>query len=452
MRSTKRSTSSSRGPPVPPEPRPAGIGAAIAAAEERARRSLLRNHGGGHAPVSFLELFFDLVFVFAITQLSYFLKDHLSLTGFAEALVLFLAIWWAWIYTTWATNWADPERLAVRVMLLALMGLSLVLAVALPDAFGDQAWLFAGCYLALQIGRTLFMAAILRHANPANSRNMVRITLWFCFSALFWAAGVWRGEDERLVWWALAVLIEYLGPVSLYRVPGLGVSSTSDWDISGSHMAERCGLFIIIALGEGIIITGAGFAALSMQAGRIEAFVLAFLSSVLMWWLYFDLGAKRGASHIGEHAEAGRIARNAYTYLHMPIVLGIVIFAVADAKLLADWNEPASGKLVLVMCGGALVFLTGLGLFKRHSNTLLNFPFSHSIGALAFLGLGLWAWFSPISSLALGRSAVAIFAAAALWEWVSYHGGWTERIELAGLPVPQRMLASLRRRNAERLK
>lgn len=436
---------------MPPELRRGGIGAAIAAAEAKSRRSMLRGHGGGHAPVSFLELFFDLVFVFAITQLSHFLKDSLSWSGFAEALVLFLAIWWAWMYTTWATNWADPERFAVRVMLLAMMALSLVLGVALPDAFGDMAWLFAGCYVALQIGRTLFMAVILRHDNPGNSRNMVRITLWFCCSALLWAIGVWRGEDERLGWWALAVLFEYCGPMAMFRVPGLGASSTTDWDISGSHMAERCGLFIIIALGEGIIITGASFAALSMEAGRTEAFLIAFLSSVLMWWLYFDLGEKRGASYIREHADAGRIARNAYTYLHMPIVLGIVIFAVADAKLLADWSAPVSGQLALVLCGGATVFLIGLGLFKRFSNTLLNFPLSHGVGALLFAGFGIWAWISTANSLTLGRVAVAILAGVALWEWVSYHGGWIERMEAAGIPFPQRLRARVERRNAARL-
>jgi low temperature requirement protein LtrA len=436
---------------MPPEPRRGGIGAAIAAAEANTRRSMLRNHGGGHAPVSFLELFFDLVFVFAITQLSHFLKGNLTWLGFTQTLVLFLATWWAWMYTTWATNWADPERFAVRVMLLTLMGLSLAMAVAMPDAFGGKAWLFAACYVALQIGRTLFMAAILRHSNPANSRNMVRITLWFCFSALFWAVGVWRGPEERLGWWALAVLIEYCGPMTMFPVPGLGRSSTSDWDISGSHMAERCGLFIIIALGEGIIITGASFAALSMEAGRVEAFMLAFLSSVLMWWLYFDLGEKRGASHIRDHAEPGRIARSAYTYLHMPIVLGIVIFAVADAKLLADWSAPASENLVLVLCGGALVFLGGLGLFKSFSNTLFNFPLSHGVGALLFVWLGAWAWSEAMTALTLGRWAVAIFASVALWEWVSYHGGWIAPMERVGIMVPAGLRERVERRNAERL-
>ncbi|MCZ8019580.1 low temperature requirement protein A [Novosphingobium sp.] len=411
------------------EPRRGGIGAALAAAEAKSRRSLLRNHGGGHAPVSFLELFFDLVFVFAITQLSHFLKDHLTWLGFAQALVLFLAVWWAWMYTTWATNWADPERFEVRVMLLVLMALSLLMAVALPYGFSKYAGLFALSYVALQIGRTVFMALILRTENPRNGRNMMRIGVWFCLSALFWLIGVLRPEEERLGWWGLAVAIEYLGPITLFPVPLLGRSSPADWDISGSHMAERCGLFIIIALGEGIIITGATFANADKALGPALAFALAFMSSVLMWWLYFDLGQKRGSEHISSNAEVGRVGRSAYTYLHMPIVLGIVVTAVADAKLLAMWDQPADGKLALTLCGGAVVFLSGLGLFKRHSNPLGNFPLSHGIGAILFLALGYVAWQGGLTTLQVGGLGVAALAAVSGWEWVSYHGGWKERID-----------------------
>lgn len=411
------------------EPRRGGIGAAVAAATQRARRSMLRNHGGGHAQVSFLELFFDLVFVFAITQLSGFLKANLNWMGFAQALVMFLAVWWAWMYTTWATNWANPDRLPVRIMLLVVMLLALAMAVALPEALGDKAWLFAACYVAIQIGRTLFMVLVMLPENPRNARNMTRITLWFCASAPFWIAGALRSEDERLFWWIAGIAIEYAGPIALFRVPGLGKSSSTDWDISGSHMAERCALFIIVALGEGIIITGAAFGSLSMEAGRVWAFVCAFVSSVLMWWLYFDIGAVRGSQHIAGHADPGRIARNAFTYLHMPIVLGILVYAVADAKSLANWQAAADGKLLLTLCGGACLFLTGLGLFKRHASTFNNFPLSHLVGLAAFALTGLGGWLWPMPTLVLTSSGVAIFAVIAVWEWVSFHGGWVERME-----------------------
>ena len=156
----------------PAEPRRGGIGAAIAAAEAKTRRSMLRNHGGGHAPVSFLELFFDLVFVFAITQLSHGLLHHLSWHGFAEAVVLFLAVWWALIYTTWVTNWANPDRLPIRVMLLTVMLLSLGMAVAIPEAFAAQGLVFAVCYVAIQLGRSAIMARLFRADSAARVRNI----------------------------------------------------------------------------------------------------------------------------------------------------------------------------------------------------------------------------------------------------------------------------------------
>ena len=136
------------------EERGLGIGAALAEAKEKSRRSLLRNHGGGHASVSNLELFFDLVYVFAITQLSHFLLVHLDWMGAAQTAILFFAVWWAWMYTTWATNWIDPDRAANRFLIGAVMLSSLVLACALPGAFGPKGWQFVAAYLTVQIGRT----------------------------------------------------------------------------------------------------------------------------------------------------------------------------------------------------------------------------------------------------------------------------------------------------------
>lgn len=433
-----RWTHSSHGPAVSPERRPAGgIGAAVAAANQRARRSLLRNHGGGHAPVSNVELFADLVFVFAITQLSQSLHHHLTWRGLAETVVLFLAVWWAWIYTTWVTNWANPDRLPIRVLLLVLMLLSLAMAAAIPGAFEHRAAAFAVCYLAIQIGRSAAMAWLFRSEGADRVRNMARITAWFLFTAPLWIAGVLSGSDERLWFWIAALAIEYLGPMTMFHTPGLGRSRAQDWDISGSHMAERCALFIIIALGEGIVVTGSTFAGQPIDAARLTGFVIAFLSAALMWWLYFDLGAERGARLISGHEQAGRVARNAYTYLHMPIVLGVVIGAVGDALLLEEAQAPADGALVLVQTGGALLFLVGLGLFKRFANTLGNFPMSHTVAIVLFVALGVQAWRAPLPADHFAGLGAAVLLLACVWEWVSYHGGWMERMEALGIPYPE---------------
>ena len=393
-----------------------------------ARPSLLRNHGGGHAPVSNLELFFDLVFVFAITQLSHALHDTLTWRGLAGAALVFLAVWWAWIYTAWTTNWVDPERLPIRVLLMVLMLLSLAMAVAIPRAMGPGGTLFTASYVAIQLGRSAVMVPIFGRDKPGHARNFMRISLWFVASALLWGLGARMAGDARLALWAVALAVEYSGPFLFFRVPGLGRSTATDWDISGSHMAERCSLFIIIALGEGIVVTGAALSGQPISAGRLCAFLAAFLSSALMWWLYFDLGATRSARHIEAEAQPGRLARNAYTYLHMPIVAGIVVGAVSDALVLEHWDDPASHALILTLCGGNALFLVGLAGFKAYSSPLQNLPLSHGVASLLFAVLGAWGWFGRASTLPLAGAAVAILALTAVWEWGSFHGGWKERL------------------------
>ena len=394
--------------------------------------TLLRHHGGGHAPVSYLELFFDLVYVFAITQISHALLVDLTWRGLAQAGTAFLAVWWAWMYTTWAANWANPDRAPVRIMLLLGMLASLLMAVALPNAFAsgktDSGPLFAGSYLAHQLGRTLFMAAIMRQDDRRGMMNMLRISSWFAVSSVFWLAGLGAEGDARLAWWLAALGIEYLGPLANFRMPGLGSSVAADWNISGSHMAERCALFIIIALGEGVVVIGTNLAAAELTADRITAFLCAFLGSALMWWIYFDLGAERGARHITTHAQPGRVAREAYTYLHMPIVGSIIVCAVADALLLEGREPHVTQGLILTQCGGLVTFLVGLGLFKRFSNALGNFPLSHNVGIALLLGLGGWAWWHPLPATGFAGAAVMALGVVAVWEWGSYHGGWRERL------------------------
>jgi low temperature requirement protein LtrA len=147
-----------------------------------------------------------------------------------------------------------------------------------------------------------------------------------------------------------------------------------------------------------------------------------------MWWIYFDLGAERGARHITTHAEPGRVAREAYTYLHMPIVGSIIVCAVADALLLEGHEPYAAHELILTTCGGLVTFLVGLGLFKRFSNALGNFPLSHNVGIVLLLGLGSWAWWHPLAATAFAEASVMALVVVAVWEWGSYHGGWRERV------------------------
>ncbi|HEU4651885.1 MAG TPA: low temperature requirement protein A, partial [Croceibacterium sp.] len=374
------------------KPTEAAISTRKTPAKQRADRppSLLRNHRGGPAAVSYLELFFDLVYVFALTQISHLIVARPGWLGLAEAAVVFAAIWWAWIYTSWWSNWLDPERAPVRIVLLLVMLGSLLMAVALPHAFDGGAPLFAFSYVAIQVFRTLFLAWALSRAEGESGLNMLRATLWFVASALFWISGALvAGETDRLALWAAALAIEYAGPFALFRVPFLGHSTVREWTISGHHMSERAALFIIIALGEGIVVTGRTFAEHAMTGVNIAAFAIAFVGSVMMWWVYFDVGARRGAELISHHAEPGRVARNAYTYLHMPIVAGIIVCAVADELLLAHPEGHAGPLLVAFQCGGLTLYLVGVGFFKRSASPHGRFPLSHLAGLVLLAPLGL---------------------------------------------------------------
>src|SRR3546814_345463 len=214
------------------------------------RRSYLRDTSEHADPrVSPMELFFDLVFVFAVTQLSHYLLEHHAVLGALQTLVMFLAVWWAWIYTAWAVNWIDPDLPPVRLVLAIIMLLSLVLSSAIPGIFGRYGLYFALAYVAIQVGRTAYTAWAKGEWQAGASRNMTRATIYFILSAPLWIAG---GLDDdpirRLIWWAAVLAVEYSGPLLFFAIPALGRSTPQEWNISGSHMAERCALFIIISL------------------------------------------------------------------------------------------------------------------------------------------------------------------------------------------------------------
>ena len=301
----------------------------------------------------------------------------------------------------------------------------------IPDAFGRNALAFAVAYCAVQIGRSLYVARALGEwRKGSDSTNMTRAAIWFTTSGVLWIAGGLAGNlQAQLLWWAGALAIDYLGPIFFYAVPGLGKSSADDWNIAGGHMAERCALFTIIALGEGVLITGATFGGLEIAPATIAAFVTAFLGSFAMWWVYFDVGARRGAEHIEHHDKPGLVARNAFTYWHIPIIAGIILIAVADELTLGHPLEPVHGDFLLVTAGGVGLFLWGTANFKRISNGNQGYPLSHLVGLGLAAAVIAWGWLAHPRTLPFYMAATAVFAIVALWEYGSYHGGWLERIE-----------------------
>lgn len=366
----------------------------------------------GHARVTYVELFFDLIFVFAITQLSHGLAHHFDLAGAAQALVLFIAMWCAWINTGWVTNWADPEWMPTRIMLFGMMFLGLIASAKIPTAYGASGLIFAIAYVAMEAGRTGWMLWAIPAGNTALRRNFQRILFWVLLPAPFWLAGGLLPEAARLACWAMAVAVWVAGPLLRFPTPTLGTSSTQDWDVEGAHMAERCALFIIIALGEGILVTGATASTLETTMANLAAFATAFVGSIAMWWIYFHIGEGQGTRLITRHEDPGRIARLGYTYLHAPIVGGIVLAAVGDDLLLKHAADPAGVKELAALLGGPALYVAGLAAFKWLS---LGWPpLSHQVGLGLFALLALVGGGWPV--LAVGIAATVVLVVVAVWE------------------------------------
>ena len=218
-----------------------------------------------------LELFFDLVFVFAVTQVSHLLLPDLGWHAAGKSLLVLLVVWWAWNYTTWVTNMLDPDALVVRLLVLAITFASLVMAVAIPEAFGSRALLFAGAYVAIQVGRHAFLTFVVADRDSPERRPAAHILTWFLASGAFWIAGALASEPARTVLWLTALGLDYAAPIVLYRVPGRPRLDPSAWEVETSHFAERFQLFVIIALGESIVLTGATTSQLPLGAGRLAA-------------------------------------------------------------------------------------------------------------------------------------------------------------------------------------
>lgn len=385
-------------------------------ASESPRASLMRERvEGGHHRVTYAELLFDLVFVFAVTQISHTLLNHFTPLGFLQVSILFLAVWWVWIFTSWITNWLDPEQTAVRLGLFVLMLAGLVLSTSIPKAFEERGLAFGIAYAAMQVGRTLFMFYAVPAERQALRINFVRILAWLSVSGIFWIAGGFAHGEMRLLLWGAALAIEYASPAVSFWTPGLGRSSVNDWSVEGGHMAERCALFIIIALGESILVTGATFADLKWTAEAIGSFLVAFTGSLAMWWIYFHKGAEAGAHNITNVKDPGRIARLAYTYLHMPIVAGIVVVAVGDELVLAHPSGHSDAKTVISIVGGPLLFLVGVILFKHTIHG--RWQLSHLVGIAAFVALAPFGHL--VSPLILSSITTAILLVVAAWEAVS---------------------------------
>jgi low temperature requirement protein LtrA len=302
-----------------------------------------------------LELFFDLVFVFAFTQVTGFLSDHLTWTGVLQGAALLAAMWWAWVCYSWLTNAVPAEEaISARLVILSAMAAMLIVSLAVPDAFGDSGVLFGIAYFVVRLLHVV-LYALATGRTPETRRAVLRLAPGLLGGpALLIVAGFLDGLAQGVVW-AVALAIDY--GVALVR--GVG-----GFHVQAGHFVERHGLIIIIALGESIVAIGA--AGLKLDAGIVLATFFAVMLSAALWWAYFDyvvLAAERRLVS-AQGRERARLARDSYSYLHLTLVAGIIFVALGFKKTLAHVEDPLEMIPAVALCGGAALYLLGHNAFR----------------------------------------------------------------------------------------
>jgi low temperature requirement protein LtrA len=324
-----------------------------------------------------LELFFDLVFVFAITQVTSLLADDPTWSGVLRGMLVLAALWWAWAGYSWLTSTMDVDEGGVRLAMLASMGAMLVVALAVPDAFGDDAVLFGVAYLLVRLLHIVLYAIVSRD-DPDLSGAVLRFAPTAILGAsLLILAGFLEG-DQRIAVWAVALAIDYAGPALIAGGRG--------WRIAPEHFAERHGLIILIALGESIIAIGVG-AGFELGPGVIAAAALGIVVVSALWWLYFDVAAilARGRLLQARGVEQALLARDSYSYLHLPMLAGIVLFALGLKTTLGDVGEALDTVPAVGLCGGAALYLLAhIAFLLRTTGRVFR---RRTVGAVVLLGL-----------------------------------------------------------------
>jgi low temperature requirement protein LtrA len=326
----------------------------------------LQHESEAEQRVTPLELFFDLMFVFAITQVTGFIAAHPTWTRLVEALAILAVLWWAWVAYAWLGNTAASDEGAMRVVLLIAMGPLLVLSLAVPGAFGGDGLIFGLAYLAVRALHLIGYLVLGR--DDAALRALVRRLASTMLPAvsLLVLAGFLDGAPRALCWIA-ALAVDY---------GGLALRGTEGWNVQPAHFAERHGLIIIIALGESIVSLGVGASGLGLGATVIVSALLGVVVAGALWWAYFDVVALAGEQRMqrADPVAQARIARDSYTYLHFPMVTGIVLFALGVKESLIAEAHELSSVAAASLCGGVALYLLALSAFKRRNYGSFNYP------------------------------------------------------------------------------
>jgi low temperature requirement protein LtrA len=360
--------------------------------------------------VTSLELFFDLVLVSAFTQVTTFLSHDPTWTGLVRALLVLGALWWAWSGYAWLTNTLDPEEGAVRLAMFAAIGAMLIVSLAVPNAFGATGVIFGVAYLVVRVLH-LVLYSIAGRGDHDLFRAILRIAPVSTIApVLLLVAGLLDGQTQIALWIA-ALAIDYLS-VLLGRMRG--------WRVSPEHLVERFGLIIIIALGESIVAIGVGASGLPLDAGVITAALLGVTVAACLWWSYFDWVVYVAEATLVEATgvQRARFARDAYSYLHLPMVAGIVLFAFGLKTTLADVDISLATVPALGLCGGvSLYFLAHVGLRIRTGGGI-----GHGRPVATILLLALIPVATEVRSIVALALVAAVCVALIAYEAIRYRG------------------------------
>ena len=368
---------------------------------------------GEERVVSPLELFFDLVYVFAIGQLSHHLVAHVDLRTGAETVIMAVAVINAWSTTTWGANWLDPDRLQVRDLLVGLMFASLLMSVAIPDAFDGRAWLFVTGYLLLQVGRSAFLVLAL-HGRPLGE-HFVNNLIWDLFAGVFWVAGAIADADARLALWGLALVVTYTGALTLHWLPGRGRRiDLGHTEIAAGHLIERFRLFFIIALGETVLTTGNAFAGEPFELERLLALAIAFTGTVALFWCYFAWAEVVGAQAAERAEDAGAVGYWGSWSLIL-VVLALIAIAVGDELAIAHPGHDTTLGFTILTFGGPALFLLAQVIFLWQA--VGQIPRSRPLGLAALATLALAT--APLTLIAGIVAASAVLVAVAIADTLS---------------------------------
>jgi low temperature requirement protein LtrA len=305
-----------------------------------------------------LELFFDLVFVFAITQVTLLMSDDPTWPGLARGLLVLAALWWAWTGYAWLTNILEPEEGPVRAGIFGAMVALLVAALAVPEAFDAHAVLFGVSYLVVRLLQLQLFAFAARRDADLTGAVLRTAPTAVLGPTIILAAAFFDGVTQAALW-VVALAVDYLGALVFTR---------RDLRISPAHFAERHGLFVIIALGESIVAIGVGVAGVPLTTSIVVAAALGIVVVVALWWAYFDVYAVLAQGQLSEAGGAARarLARDYYSYLHLPLIIGIVLFALGLKKTIERVGDPLATVPAFALCGGlALYFLAYVVLRVR---------------------------------------------------------------------------------------